>query len=321
MKARNRWLTTVAVTALALGTATAFAQQPATNPGTATKPQAAPSQQGAQKPSQQGAQKAQANSAGEERVARQCLDDLRRFAQDSQKEGYWLLGWGNRWGWSAEARARSAAVPPPTAANVGVAGGVNGAPWGGARFGYTSPRYQIRTLYAAANILARRNDQDGCNAVLSELRQLQTSYVQNLKQAGVEPGEIASWREQRLAAAKPVTQLGRAINVADVTGTEVRNLNADELGSVEDVLVDPANGKLTYAIIERGGFLGMGEDYVAVPWQAFRATPGMNMLVLNVKPEVFDKAPKVDPQTFAGSETFKSNAAKVDRYWKNYTAG
>ncbi|MGE0717596.1 MAG: PRC-barrel domain-containing protein [Alphaproteobacteria bacterium] len=264
-----------------------------------------------------GTQRTSGGVAAHGAVAQQCLDDLRALNQKAQRDGYWLSGWGTMWGTGTTpaGRASPAARSTRTAAD-------GQAPWMGARWGMTSPRYQLRTLYGAANVLAHRGDQDGCRAVIAELRSLYDNYVVELKAAGVEPGEITSWRQEQILSAQPVTSVADGlINVADVTGTEVRNAKDEELGTVEDVIVDSASGGIRYVIVSTGGWLGMGEDYVAVPWNALNATPGLNTLVLKVTQDTLENAPKVDPDRFGAADRQMSNRSEIDSYWKKHSQG
>lgn len=51
-----------------------------------------------------------------------------------------------------------------------------------------------------------------------------------------------------------------------VLGLSVRNDSDKNLGEIGDLLVDPRSGEIRYAVLEVGGFLGVGEDRRVVPW-------------------------------------------------------
>ncbi|MDQ2081093.1 PRC-barrel domain-containing protein [Xanthobacteraceae bacterium Astr-EGSB] len=254
--------------------------------------------------------------------ASQCRNDLLAVSRRMDKDGYWLTGWGSRWGYGVAPADRRL---PATAARPSVdarAPGVSAAPWGRSQYGISAPRYQIRTLHSAAGVLAARGDEQGCQAVLSELRQVYDAYVADLRRMGVEPGEVANWRQERIAAAKPVEQLGRGpLSVSDVTGTDVRSTKDRNLGTVSDVVIDPQTGTIRYAILERGGFLNFGEHYIAVPWKALQATPGLSLFVLDVGEQTLDDAPRVDPDSFGDPSTFSQTRQTVDAFWQKHIAG
>ena len=279
-------------------------------------------------------QQAQQPVAGQQQqqIAQQCLEDLRAEAQQMEQEGLWLTGWGSRWG--------TATTPSPVglpatqggtrgtaeAPRAGESGMTGGAPWPGSgtgSFGVSSPRYQIRTLYSAAHVLAYRGDEQGCQTVLEEVRAAYDDYANRLRQAGVEPGEITSWRQERIAAAEPVQQVQqrRIVTIDDITGTDVRNLQDEHLGSVDDVVVDPQTGEVSYLIVARGGFLGIGEDSVAIPWEQFRATAGLNLLVLDMREDALEQAPEIDPERFSDPESFAQTRQQTDEYWEQQRRG
>jgi len=62
---------------------------------------------------------------------------------------------------------------------------------------------------------------------------------------------------------------GRSLISADrVEGTPVYNTRGEKLGHVEDVMLHKLSGKVAYAVVSCGGFLGMGEKYLPMPWSA-----------------------------------------------------
>jgi hypothetical protein len=55
-----------------------------------------------------------------------------------------------------------------------------------------------------------------------------------------------------------------------VTGTEVYNTAGDHLGEVQDVMIDKKTGRIAYAVMSFGGFLGIGEEYHPLPWATLK---------------------------------------------------
>ena len=84
------------------------------------------------------------------------------------------------------------------------------------------------------------------------------------------------------------------IVVSKLTGTDVRNAAGENLGDINDVVLD-TSGKPTVAVIGVGGFLGIGEKNVGVPFQAltFTTSPDTKMAVarLDVTKEALTAAP------------------------------
>jgi sporulation protein YlmC with PRC-barrel domain len=85
---------------------------------------------------------------------------------------------------------------------------------------------------------------------------------------------------------------------SQLVGADVENVQGDNLGEIHDVVIDPADGSIAYAVLAAGGFLGMGEKFFAIPWRVFQ--PQMDddgeieQLTLNVEKERFQNAPGFD---------------------------
>lgn len=60
------------------------------------------------------------------------------------------------------------------------------------------------------------------------------------------------------------------ISASKVTGTNVYNTEGDLLGEIHDVMLDKRSGRIAYAIMSFGGFLGIGEQYHPLPWATLK---------------------------------------------------
>ncbi len=73
--------------------------------------------------------------------------------------------------------------------------------------------------------------------------------------------------------------------------------NEDTIGEVNDLVLDGENGTIRYAAVSVGGFLGIGDTMVAVPWKAFESRKdedGNTYLSLDTTKEKLEKAPGFD---------------------------
>jgi len=78
-------------------------------------------------------------------------------------------------------------------------------------------------------------------------------------------------------------------------GADVENPQGQNLGDIKDIVIDRASGRITYAVVSFGGFLGMGEKLFAVPWGAFaQPRADKDKFVLDVDKERLKNAPGFD---------------------------
>ena len=84
----------------------------------------------------------------------------------------------------------------------------------------------------------------------------------------------------------------RLIASDKVEGTTVYNPEGEKLGSIYNFMVDKESGQVEYAVLQFGGFLGMGSDYYPVPWAALEYDEEQGGYVIDVDKEVLEKAPR-----------------------------
>ena len=237
--------------------------------------------------------------------AEKCLSDLHAFDNQMEKDGYWLVGSGYGYGYP-----------------VSGAGYEFGFPMGGylpaTATGYQNarPGYEIRILVASAHILARHGQQQPCEDVLATTRNIYNLYVTDLHSEGARIVDMPGWRQQQIATAQPVTSNNTSFRSDQLLGTDVRTPHNEALGSIDDIVIRPQTGKIAYLVIARGGIFGIGEKYVPVPWEGFKASPNANLLVLDTTKDTMNAAPQVSHDQFTTNGHFEQESQKVDAYWK-----
>jgi sporulation protein YlmC with PRC-barrel domain len=97
------------------------------------------------------------------------------------------------------------------------------------------------------------------------------------------------------------TQSGHALIPAErVNGTDVYSQSGDKLGRVEDIAIDKVSGKVAYAILSFGGFLGMGERHAPVPWSVLTYDTEKRGYVIPLTEGAIKDAPSFTPQELSG---------------------
>jgi sporulation protein YlmC with PRC-barrel domain len=84
------------------------------------------------------------------------------------------------------------------------------------------------------------------------------------------------------------------MSTSSLTGDGVYNLQDEDLGDVKDFMLDLRTGKVAYAVLSFGGFLGMGEKLFAVPWSALTLDTENKRFTLDVSKERLESAPGFD---------------------------
>lgn len=77
-------------------------------------------------------------------------------------------------------------------------------------------------------------------------------------------------------------------------GNDVYSQDEEDLGDIKEIMLDTNTGKVCYAVLSYGGFLGMGEKLFAVPWEALTLDTENKRYVLNVDSSKLDSAPGFD---------------------------
>lgn len=84
------------------------------------------------------------------------------------------------------------------------------------------------------------------------------------------------------------------VKASSMIGTDVCNPKGDNLGEIKEVVIDPGTGRVAYAVVSFGGFLGMGKKLFAIPFSAFEFDVEENEYVLDISKERLEAAPGFD---------------------------
>ena len=98
------------------------------------------------------------------------------------------------------------------------------------------------------------------------------------------------------AASSTASTEGRRLISADkVEGTTVYNRSGERLGTVEDVMLDKISGKVAFAVMSFGGFLGIGEKYHPLPWSTLTYDVQQGGYVVDMTRDQLEAAPSYSP--------------------------
>lgn len=84
------------------------------------------------------------------------------------------------------------------------------------------------------------------------------------------------------------------LSASSLSGDEVCNKQGENVGKIKDIMLDMRTGRVGYAVLSFGAFLGMGEKLFAVPWNALKLDAENKRFVLDVEQDRLKKAPGFD---------------------------
>ena len=105
---------------------------------------------------------------------------------------------------------------------------------------------------------------------------------------------------------------GRLIGATQVQGTSVYDPAGEKLGHGKDVMLDKLTGRVAYAVLSFGGFLGIGDRFYPLPWDKLAYDMDLGGYVVDMDRATLEGAP-----SFADDEP----AAWNDRAWGERLAG
>ena len=83
----------------------------------------------------------------------------------------------------------------------------------------------------------------------------------------------------------------RVLAASTLAGDSVRNAEGDDLGNLDQIMIDIPSGRVAYAVLSFGGVLGMGDKLFAVPWRALALDTANKRFTLNVPKDRLKEAP------------------------------
>lgn len=83
------------------------------------------------------------------------------------------------------------------------------------------------------------------------------------------------------------------ISAGKVQGTDVYNTDGEKLGGIYDVMLDKRSGRVAYAILSFGGFLGVGRRYHPLPWPALKYDTRLRGYVVGIPAAALQDAPPI----------------------------
>ncbi|MBT8484950.1 MAG: PRC-barrel domain-containing protein [Phycisphaerae bacterium] len=94
------------------------------------------------------------------------------------------------------------------------------------------------------------------------------------------------------------TMTPSVISASTIIGDTVKSLTGEKLGSIKEIMLDTSTGQVAYAVLDFGGFLGLGGKLFAVPWNALTVCPEDKCLKMDANKERLENAEGFDPDNW-----------------------
>ena len=107
------------------------------------------------------------------------------------------------------------------------------------------------------------------------------------------------------------------ISSEDVEGTEVYGSGDKHIGEVDHLMIDKVSGRVAYAVISFGGFLGLGHSHYPVPWGALKYDTSLGGFRTNITEQQLKDAPAFSDDTWGDRdwETRTHKHYNAPTYW------
>jgi PRC-barrel domain len=117
-----------------------------------------------------------------------------------------------------------------------------------------------------------------------EKHDLQDGSIHGIMRTPQSEGE----REMAMEARETASLIGSD----KVEGTAVYGVDDKKIGSIERVMIDKMSGRVSYAVLSFGGFLGIGDDHYPLPWQSLKYDTRLGGYVTGITEQQLKGAPK-----------------------------
>lgn len=104
------------------------------------------------------------------------------------------------------------------------------------------------------------------------------------------------------------------LTATSIIGDSVGNPEGEDLGKIEDLMINLDTGKVEYVVLEYGSFLGLGGKLFAIPFHELRPVPGRKMFMLNRDKDYLRLSPGFDKKHWPATND-RTYFQDVNSYW------
>jgi sporulation protein YlmC with PRC-barrel domain len=121
--------------------------------------------------------------------------------------------------------------------------------------------------------------------------------------------------QNKIKKTDPEKKYRRVLSAATLAGDTVRNSAGEDLGKVDEIMIDIPSGQIAYAVLSFGGVLGMGNKLFAVPWNALVVDEDEKCFILDIDKNRMENAPGFDKNNWPDMAD-TAWASQVSEYYR-----
>jgi len=118
----------------------------------------------------------------------------------------------------------------------------------------------------------------------------------------------------------PDKRFRQVMSASSLSGDRVKNRAGEDLGKIDEIMIDIPRGRVAYGVLSFGGMLGIGNKLFAVPWGALMLDEDNKQFILDIDKSRLESAPGFDKDNWPdmadpawGSQIY--NYYRVEPYW------
>jgi sporulation protein YlmC with PRC-barrel domain len=134
--------------------------------------------------------------------------------------------------------------------------------------------------FAQQEVIDPQPEPEGESSALSSTPAAPEAVPQHTEQASQKP-EVPAPQAIPLATSKPA-QRDTLLSTSTIVGTTVKNAQGEELGKIQELMIDAEGGRIAHVVVVFGGILGMNQKWVEIPWEALKVGLGTQELVVEL---------------------------------------
>lgn len=106
----------------------------------------------------------------------------------------------------------------------------------------------------------------------------------------------------------------KVVKASEVTGVNVKNTAGENLGEINEIVIDKSLGRVSYVVLDFGGLLGFGNKFFAVPWKLFTYNEEKDCFIVNLDKERLKNAPGFDKNNWPNF-TSRETTTHIEKFY------